>query len=73
MEAAVEPAPAPAADAPRRRPHRRRPAATALTALAALLGVLVVFAIIWRVADGAWPAIKLFELSFLWHNEWNAR
>jgi phosphate transport system permease protein len=44
----------------------------ALTALAAFLGVLVVFAIIWRVADGAWPAIKLFGLSFVWHNDWNA-
>ena len=33
-----------------------------LTARAALLGVLVVFAIIWRVADGAWPAIKAFHL-----------
>jgi phosphate transport system permease protein len=44
----------------------------AFTALAAILGVLVVFAIIWRVADGAWPAVKLFGLSFVWHNEWNA-
>jgi len=43
-----------------------------LTALAALLGVLIVFAIIWRVADGAWPAIKLFKAGFIWHNEWNA-
>jgi phosphate transport system permease protein len=43
-----------------------------LTALAAILGVLVVFAIVWRVADGAWPAIKLFKLGFLWHTEWNA-
>jgi phosphate transport system permease protein len=43
-----------------------------LTALAALLGVLVVFAIVWRVADGAWPAVKLFKLSFVWHNDWNA-
>src|SRR4051812_22483168 len=43
-----------------------------LTAAAALLGVGVVFAIIWRVADGAWPAIKVFHLSFLWHNVWNA-
>ena len=42
-----------------------------LTALAAILGVLVVFAIIWRVADGAWPAIKLFKLAFLWHDQWN--
>jgi phosphate transport system permease protein len=43
-----------------------------LTALAAFLGVLVVFAIVWRVADGAWPAVKLFKLGFLWHAEWNA-
>jgi phosphate transport system permease protein len=43
-----------------------------LTALAAIIGVLVVFAIVWRVADGAWPAIKLFKLGFLWHSEWNA-
>jgi phosphate transport system permease protein len=43
-----------------------------LTALAALLGVAVVFAIIWRVFLGAWPAMKAFHLSFLWHNIWNA-
>ena len=42
-----------------------------LTALAAILGVLVVFAIIWRVADGAWPAIKFFKLGFVYHNVWN--
>jgi phosphate transport system permease protein len=44
----------------------------ALTALAAILGVLLVFAIVWRVADGAWPAIRIFKLGFLWHNVWNA-
>jgi len=43
-----------------------------LTALAALAGVLVVFAIVWRVADGAWPAVKLFKLGFVWRNDWNA-
>lgn len=43
----------------------------ALTALAALLGVLVVAAIVWRVAAGAWPAILEFQLAFLWHNVWN--
>ena len=43
-----------------------------LTALAALVGVGIVFAIIWRVADGAWPAIEEFGLSFIWHNDWNA-
>lgn len=43
-----------------------------LTALAALLSVLVVAAIIWRVADGAWPAIRVFHLGFLWRDQWNA-
>jgi phosphate transport system permease protein len=42
-----------------------------LTALAAILGVLIVLAIVWRVADGAWPAIKIFKAGFLWGNEWN--
>ena len=43
-----------------------------LTALAAFLSVLVVAAIIWRVAGGAWPAIRAFHAGFLWHSEWNA-
>ena len=43
-----------------------------LTAAAAASVVLVVFAIVWRVADGAWPAIKVFHLNFLWDNVWNA-
>ena len=43
-----------------------------LTALAAILGVLVIAAIVWRVADGAWPALRVYKLGFLWHNEWNA-
>lgn len=42
-----------------------------LTAFASLIGVLIVAAIVWRVADGAWPAIKVFRLPFLWHNDWN--
>ncbi len=43
-----------------------------LTALAAVLGLLVVGAIVWRVAEGAWPAMRIFGLGFLWHGEWNA-
>jgi phosphate transport system permease protein len=43
-----------------------------LTAAAAFLGVLIVFLIIWRVFNGAWPAIKVFHASFIWNNEWNA-
>jgi phosphate transport system permease protein len=43
-----------------------------ITAAAAFLGIAIVFAIIWRIIDGAWPAIKLFHADFLWHNVWNA-
>jgi len=42
-----------------------------LTAAAALLGLLVIAAIVWRVADGAWPAIQAYHLSFIWHHDWN--
>jgi phosphate transport system permease protein len=42
-----------------------------LTAAASLVGVLIVAAIVWRVAAGAWPAIKVFHLGFLWQNDWN--
>jgi phosphate transport system permease protein len=42
-----------------------------ITALASLIGVLAVAAIVWRIADGAWPAIKVFHLDFLWTNDWN--
>ncbi len=42
-----------------------------LTALAAGVGLLIVAAIVWRVADGAWPAMRHFGIGFLWHNEWN--
>jgi phosphate transport system permease protein len=42
-----------------------------LTALAAFVGLAIVAAIVWRVADGAWPAIKVFHLGFLSDNEFN--
>jgi phosphate transport system permease protein len=42
-----------------------------VTAAASLVGVLIVGAIVWRVAAGAWPAVKVFHLDFLWENEWN--
>src|SRR6476661_7158569 len=42
-----------------------------LTAFASLVALLIVAAIVWRVTDGAWPAIKVFKLGFLWHNEFN--
>jgi phosphate transport system permease protein len=42
-----------------------------LTAAAAGVSVLIIALIVWRVVDGAWPAIRLFHLGFLWHNAWN--
>jgi phosphate transport system permease protein len=42
-----------------------------LTALASLIAVLVVIAIIWRVAEGAWPAMRAFGIGFVWHNDFN--
>jgi len=74
MLARVEAASIPAAPLPRTRRLGDRIGdglLYGLTALAAILGVLVVFAIIWRVADGAWPAIKFFKLGFVYHNVWN--
>jgi phosphate transport system permease protein len=42
-----------------------------LAALAALLALLTVAAIIWRVADGAWPAVRHYGISFVWRDQWN--
>lgn len=42
-----------------------------LAGLAALLGVGVVAAIVWRIAEGAWPAMRHFGPAFLWQRDWN--
>lgn len=42
-----------------------------LTGLAAVVALVMIVAIVWRVADGAWPAMREFNVSFLWHNDWN--
>jgi phosphate transport system permease protein len=42
-----------------------------VTALAAATVLAIVAAIVWRIADGAWPAIRTYHLAFLWHDEWN--
>jgi phosphate transport system permease protein len=42
-----------------------------LTCAAAVIGVLLVLAIIWRVAEGAWPAMRVFGISFVWDNDFN--
>ena len=42
-----------------------------LTAFAALLTLAIIAAIIWKVIDGAWPAIHTFGISFVWNQTWN--
>jgi phosphate transport system permease protein len=42
-----------------------------LTAGASAISVLIIALIVWRVVDGAWPAIRAFHLGFLWDNAWN--
>jgi phosphate transport system permease protein len=72
MEAASVPSPAGLRRTRRRGDRFGDTILHGLTALAALIGVLIVFAIIWRVADGAWPAVKVFQLHFLVNGVWNA-
>jgi phosphate transport system permease protein len=42
-----------------------------LTALAAILAVVLIIAIGWKVLTGAWPAIQQFGIAFVWHDVWN--
>jgi phosphate transport system permease protein len=42
-----------------------------ITAAAAAFALLVIAAIIWKVVDGAWPAIRHFGIGFVWHEVWN--
>jgi phosphate transport system permease protein len=42
-----------------------------LTAAAAFVAMLVIALIVWKVIQGAWPAIKQFGISFVWDDVWN--
>jgi phosphate transport system permease protein len=42
-----------------------------LTGLASLLVMLIIAAIVWKVVEGAWPAMRHFGIGFVWHNTWN--
>ena len=42
-----------------------------LTGAAALLALLIIAAIIWKVVEGSWPAIRHFGFAFTWHGTWN--
>jgi phosphate transport system permease protein len=43
----------------------------ALTGAAAVLALLLIAAIVWKVVDGSWPAIRHFGVGFVWHGGWN--
>jgi len=43
----------------------------ALCGAAAVVALVVIALIIWKVIDGAWPAIRHFGISFVWHETWN--
>jgi phosphate transport system permease protein len=42
-----------------------------ITALAALIAVLLIVLIAWKLIQGAWPAMREFGLAFVWHDVWN--
>ena len=42
-----------------------------LSGIAAVLALLVIAAIVWRVADGAWPSVRHYGIAFVWHATWN--
>ena len=42
-----------------------------LTGGAALLALLIIAAIIWKVIDGSWPAVRRCGIAFVWHTSWN--
>jgi phosphate transport system permease protein len=42
-----------------------------LTALASLVAVAVLVGIVYKIVDGAWPAINHFGISFVWHQVWD--
>jgi phosphate transport system permease protein len=42
-----------------------------LTALAAAVAMLIIAAIIYKIVQGAWPAVRHFGISFIWDGSWN--
>jgi len=42
-----------------------------LTGFAALLAMLLIAAIVYKVVEGAWPAMRHFGIGFVWHSTWN--
>lgn len=43
----------------------------ALTALATIVTMVLIFGIVYKIVEGAWPSIKYFGLSFIWTSTWD--
>ena len=46
-------------------------ALSGLSGLASLFALVLIGAIVYKVVDGAWPAIQKFGLSFIWDQTWD--
>ena len=75
MEASAAPSPAPPPSVLRRTRHiGDRIGDTGLhviTAAAAIFVMLIIAGIIWKIVQGAWPAIQEFGISFVWESGWD--
>ena len=75
MEASAAPSPAPPPSVLRRTRHiADRIGDTGLhviTAAAAIFVILIIAGIIWKIFQGAWPAIQEFGISFVWESGWD--
>ena len=73
MEAASRRSPLPAAPVPAATRDRFGDAALHwVTDARRLRRSRLIGLIIYKVVDGAWPAIRQFGLPFIWHHTWNA-
>jgi phosphate transport system permease protein len=43
----------------------------ALAALAAAITLTLIAAIVWKITEGAWPSVRHFGVSFVWHSTWD--
>ncbi len=72
MEASAATPPVHALESRRRRDRFGDFALRWITAIAAFGSIALIGLIIYKVVDGARPAISEFGLSFIWHQTWNA-
>src|SRR3954452_9460380 len=71
MEAASIPARAPLERTRRRLDRFGDTGLYVLAGLASLFAMAVIAAIVWKVVETAWPAIRHSGIGFVWHSDWN--